>query len=437
MVCHISPVLLDHVMVCMIVLFRSNQESVPSMSGVTTRRTTRSTAAAKAASGIISPPAALPVARRPRTAAAPKKAAAKKATPTKDDNKSEDDNENDKEEEVVVEKKEKKTTPKTAKPSGIPVRNTAAASKKVVEPVAATVEKKETSKSVTNGAAATVKATPTKAAAKKQTPTAAAVAVVPPKVETKAPIAPGSDDDNDSDNDTKSTTSVNDVAEVGTSSDFPADASGSSDDDEEEADEGDDEANDSLDDDSDDDAKKPAPVAAKKKLFAASTSSTNSNDTSLTTPAKPSVGSITDESSATSHRGFYLTELDLGPEVEQRRVEGETPEQRATRRANNARLRRAHGKKFLPADQRTGDDANLAELSDSSEEEGGMMNRIGGVPLEWYDNYDHIGYDVHGKRIARPAGGDTLDRLLARADDPNFGYVTTHNCLQYTSAIFL
>lgn len=63
---------------------------------------------------------------------------------------------------------------------------------------------------------------------------------------------------------------------------------------------------------------------------------------------------------------------------------------------------------------------NLAEESDSSDDEG-PKNRIGNVPLEWYDKYGHIGYDVTGKKIARKPREDGIDAFLARKDDPNAG----------------
>ncbi|KAG6335304.1 hypothetical protein ID866_3788 [Astraeus odoratus] len=54
--------------------------------------------------------------------------------------------------------------------------------------------------------------------------------------------------------------------------------------------------------------------------------------------------------------------------------------------------------------------------SDSSTEED--PNRIGNVPLHWYDDLPHIGYDINGKRILRPAKGDELDKFLATVEDP-------------------
>ncbi|GAB1734229.1 hypothetical protein NU195Hw_g9245t1 [Hortaea werneckii] len=45
-------------------------------------------------------------------------------------------------------------------------------------------------------------------------------------------------------------------------------------------------------------------------------------------------------------------------------------------------------------------------------------NTIGNIPLSYYDAYPHIGYDINGKRIARPAKGEALDSLLDSIDLP-------------------
>ncbi|KAI9315488.1 NUC169 domain-containing protein [Dichotomocladium elegans] len=55
--------------------------------------------------------------------------------------------------------------------------------------------------------------------------------------------------------------------------------------------------------------------------------------------------------------------------------------------------------------------------SDSSTEE--TENTIGNVPLEWYKDLPHIGYDIDGKRILKPATGDELEKFLASMDDPD------------------
>jgi ribosome biogenesis protein ERB1 len=45
-------------------------------------------------------------------------------------------------------------------------------------------------------------------------------------------------------------------------------------------------------------------------------------------------------------------------------------------------------------------------------------NTIGNIPLSYYDEYPHIGYDINGRRIARPAKGEALDSLLDSIDLP-------------------
>ncbi|KAF2276221.1 eukaryotic ribosome biogenesis protein-like protein 1 [Westerdykella ornata] len=45
-------------------------------------------------------------------------------------------------------------------------------------------------------------------------------------------------------------------------------------------------------------------------------------------------------------------------------------------------------------------------------------NTIGNIPLSYYDAYPHIGYDINGKKIMRPAKGEALDALLDSIDIP-------------------
>lgn len=45
-------------------------------------------------------------------------------------------------------------------------------------------------------------------------------------------------------------------------------------------------------------------------------------------------------------------------------------------------------------------------------------NTIGNIPLSFYDSYPHIGYDINGKKIMRPATGEALDALLDTIEVP-------------------
>nr|ODN95001.1 ribosome biogenesis protein ERB1 [Cryptococcus depauperatus CBS 7855] len=55
--------------------------------------------------------------------------------------------------------------------------------------------------------------------------------------------------------------------------------------------------------------------------------------------------------------------------------------------------------------------------SESSTEDN--PNTIGNIPMEWYDDLPHIGYDVNGRKIYRPLQGDELDKFLANVEDPS------------------
>lgn len=56
---------------------------------------------------------------------------------------------------------------------------------------------------------------------------------------------------------------------------------------------------------------------------------------------------------------------------------------------------------------------------DTSDEED-IRNTVGNIPMQWYDEYKHIGYDWDAKKIIKPPQRDQLDDFLKRMEDPNF-----------------
>lgn len=56
---------------------------------------------------------------------------------------------------------------------------------------------------------------------------------------------------------------------------------------------------------------------------------------------------------------------------------------------------------------------------DTSDEED-IRNTVGNIPMNWYDEYKHMGYDWDGKPIGKPETGDHLDNFLKRMEDPDF-----------------
>ncbi|KAL2709050.1 Ribosome biogenesis protein ERB1 [Kluyveromyces marxianus] len=57
-------------------------------------------------------------------------------------------------------------------------------------------------------------------------------------------------------------------------------------------------------------------------------------------------------------------------------------------------------------------------IYDSDDSDVETKNTIGNIPLSAYDEMPHIGYDINGKRIMRPAKGSALDDLLESIELP-------------------
>ncbi|RHZ56097.1 hypothetical protein Glove_406g85 [Diversispora epigaea] len=66
--------------------------------------------------------------------------------------------------------------------------------------------------------------------------------------------------------------------------------------------------------------------------------------------------------------------------------------------------------------------------SDTSIED--SINTVGNIPMEWYNDYPHIGYNIDGKMILKPAKGDELDKFLDSMEDPDTWMSVKDNSLQ-------
>lgn len=57
---------------------------------------------------------------------------------------------------------------------------------------------------------------------------------------------------------------------------------------------------------------------------------------------------------------------------------------------------------------------------DSSDEED-VRNTVGNIPMEWYADFPHVGYDLDGKKIYKPIRNkDELDTFLDKMENPDF-----------------
>ena len=72
------------------------------------------------------------------------------------------------------------------------------------------------------------------------------------------------------------------------------------------------------------------------------------------------------------------------------------------------------------------------DLSSDDEDGNGTGNRIGRVPLHWYDDFEHVGYDAHGKKVVKAASaekGDRVDQAIANEDNLKDGKFVVHDPL--------
>lgn len=66
------------------------------------------------------------------------------------------------------------------------------------------------------------------------------------------------------------------------------------------------------------------------------------------------------------------------------------------------------------------DDEEDDEYKNDTSDEEDIRNTVGNIPMHWYDEYKHIGYDWDAKKIIKGPKGDQLDDFLKRMEDPNF-----------------
>lgn len=46
---------------------------------------------------------------------------------------------------------------------------------------------------------------------------------------------------------------------------------------------------------------------------------------------------------------------------------------------------------------------------------------MGNIPMEWYKDFPHIGYDLDGKKIYKPIRNkDELDEFLDKMENPDY-----------------
>ncbi|CEP24363.1 unnamed protein product [Cyberlindnera jadinii] len=126
--------------------------------------------------------------------------------------------------------------------------------------------------------------------------------------------------------------------------------------------------------------------------------------------------------------GEEAEEEDEGEESETSSVDFDEPEEPAS---FTDRLQNLHIRSLSQGSQEDG--IKLSKYSDGTERiikpeiepvyesddsDAENFNTIGNIPLSAYEEFPHIGYDINGKRIMRPAKGSALEQLLDTIELP-------------------
>ncbi|CAJ1402027.1 unnamed protein product [Effrenium voratum] len=79
------------------------------------------------------------------------------------------------------------------------------------------------------------------------------------------------------------------------------------------------------------------------------------------------------------------------------------------------------GEELEAEDEDTEDESNglVDDGSSDDSEDDAPRNRIGNVPLEWYKDEDHVGYDIAGEKVMRTLKTSEIDALLESKDNPD------------------
>ena len=72
-------------------------------------------------------------------------------------------------------------------------------------------------------------------------------------------------------------------------------------------------------------------------------------------------------------------------------------------------------------EKETVDQQNLENQDYSSDSDDDVpINIVGNIPMEWYDEFNHIGYTATGEKLIPKERPDAIDEIIRRSTDPNW-----------------
>jgi len=66
-----------------------------------------------------------------------------------------------------------------------------------------------------------------------------------------------------------------------------------------------------------------------------------------------------------------------------------------------------------------------------------IRNTVGNIPMEWFKDYSHIGYDLLGRKILKPEAGDEIDEFIEKNDNPDYWCVFVTISMHWRSSLLV
>ncbi|OAF68626.1 hypothetical protein A3Q56_03632 [Intoshia linei] len=79
-----------------------------------------------------------------------------------------------------------------------------------------------------------------------------------------------------------------------------------------------------------------------------------------------------------------------------------------------------HGKNSISLMDMNMEMHNKCGIDKMSDDEADIKTTIGNVPISWYRDLPHIGYDFSGSKIFKPKSLNIIDQYLKKSDDPDY-----------------
>ncbi|XP_067416237.1 ribosome biogenesis protein BOP1 [Emydura macquarii macquarii] len=107
------------------------------------------------------------------------------------------------------------------------------------------------------------------------------------------------------------------------------------------------------------------------------------------------------------------------------KLKGSSLSKKAQARMASQKKERLHCKSSsLDTDSMSGEQQGVPpkdEYEEDSSDEEDIRNTVGNIPMEWYQDYPHIGYDLAGKKIYKPIRTkDELDKFLDKMENADY-----------------